>query len=187
MIETKTSPVAVVARYVTLPYLDSSDYPENSPAWFLSAFATRADELCMESTLALRRLSWDLDGVNVSAVVTAEREGITRETGASGAVNPIDAKTAELMEEFLFFHLEQAQNRHTLTKWEFWQQMACEYLPMSNFDGERQDQFAARFAEFLSRSPEWLVQKWEASGLSAAALIAAVLDAAIVNKDALAE
>jgi hypothetical protein len=185
MIDTKTSPVAAspAARYVTLPYLDSSDHPENSPAWFLSAFASRADELCMESTLVLRRLSWDLDGVNISAVVAAEREGITRETGASGAVNPIDAKTAKLLEEFLFLHLEQAQHRHTFTKWEFWQQMACEYLPLEHFDGDRQGQFAARFAEFLSQSPDWLVAKWQASGLSVAGLITSVLDAAITSKE----
>jgi hypothetical protein len=179
MIDTKTKPVAAsVARYVTLPYLDSSAYPENSPAWFLSAFAGRADELCMESTLVLRRLSWDLDDVNIRAVGAADRDGITRETGASGAVNPIDAKTAEVLEEFLFLNLDRARHEQTLAKWEFWQQMACEYLPAAQFDGERQDQFAARFAEFLGQSPGWFVAKWQASGLSVDALIAFVLDTA---------
>jgi hypothetical protein len=124
-----------------------------------------------------------LDGVNISAVVAAEREGITRETGASGAVNPIDAETAKLLEEFLFLHLDQAKHRHTLTLWEFWQQMALEYLPLEHFDGERQGQFAARFGEYLDQQPDWFGAKWQASGLSAADLITAVLDAAITSKE----
>lgn len=185
MIDTKTKPItAPAACYVTLPYLAEKDLPETSAMWFLSALASHADQECCEATLALRRLGWDLDDVNISAVVAAEREGITRETGASGAVTPISAKTAEVLEEFLFLHLDRARHEQTLTLWEFWQQMACEYLPREHFDGERQDQFAARFADFLSHSPEWLVAKWNASGLSVDDLIATVLDAAIVDKDA---
>ncbi len=176
MIDTKTKPItAPAARYVTLPYLDSADYPKNSPAWFLSALASHADQLCMESTLALRRLSWDLDDVNISAVVVADREGITRETGASGAVNPISAETAEVLEEFLFLHLDQARHEQILTKWEFWQQMACEYLPAAQFDFDRQSQFEARFGEYLDQQPDWFGAKWKASGLSVSGLIAAVL------------
>lgn len=168
-------------HYITLPFSRGfGDVPANSPQWFLAAFAAWVDSQCCDALIELRRLSFRAHETNASAVHAARRCGISRETSLPAllfGLGSLPSGEAEKLSEFFFFYLERAKHEITLVALDFFHEMALDYIPAHHFDGDRQDQFEARFAEYLDDRDygSFKNEAWQASGLSVDDLIAEIL------------
>lgn len=175
-LETQTAPIVAAPPLIFLPFVSGPEVPPIKPHYFLEGFSQWIDTQSSEALFALRALSFRAAETDVRAIYAAKRAALVRgKNDPFGAFLSADSDDTALLGDFFFHHLEVVQYQHTLDRLAFLHEMALEGVEASRFDGDAQEHFAAQFGAYIEQEPEWLGEKWRASGLTCCDLIQALL------------